>query len=226
MGRFGRPTRNAFPLFRLLSPNRPLRRTENPRVDGSIPSLATISNSMIRNGFRVSPADYREEGGSGSPAKPDRQQPQAVRCRRADRARRAVGQRCRYGRWAQELHGYPRERVGSLRRHRHDTDSVRCRPRAHVAIFSPSSSRTTTLSRSSIAQHSRHGTCRSLRYSQGGSEIESNSRRRLDLAISADCSSCRLRPHHAHARWTAGTLREKTTKDAVGRRTRTSDYSN
>jgi hypothetical protein len=31
----------------------------NPRVDGSIPSLATISNSMIRNGFRVSPADYR-----------------------------------------------------------------------------------------------------------------------------------------------------------------------
>ena len=31
--------------------------SENPRVDGSIPSLATISNSMIRNGFRVSPAD-------------------------------------------------------------------------------------------------------------------------------------------------------------------------
>ena len=34
------------------------QRTENPRVDGSIPSLATTSNSMIRNGFRVSPADH------------------------------------------------------------------------------------------------------------------------------------------------------------------------
>ena len=31
---------------------------DSPRVDGSIPSLATISNSMICNGFRVSPADY------------------------------------------------------------------------------------------------------------------------------------------------------------------------
>ena len=28
------------------------------RVAGSIPALATISNSMNRNGFRVSPADY------------------------------------------------------------------------------------------------------------------------------------------------------------------------
>jgi|GEM_PF-4952506 len=32
--------------------------TENPRVDGSIPSLATISNWVIRNECRVSPADY------------------------------------------------------------------------------------------------------------------------------------------------------------------------
>jgi hypothetical protein len=47
-----------FPVFGLLAPNRPLRRTENPRVDGSIPSLATISNSMNCNGFRASPADY------------------------------------------------------------------------------------------------------------------------------------------------------------------------
>lgn len=33
-------------------------RTENPRVDGSIPSLATTSNSLKKHGFRVSPADY------------------------------------------------------------------------------------------------------------------------------------------------------------------------
>jgi hypothetical protein len=31
----------------------------DPRFDDSIPSLATISNSMICNEFRVSPADYR-----------------------------------------------------------------------------------------------------------------------------------------------------------------------
>jgi hypothetical protein len=31
----------------LPAPNRALRATENPRVDGSIPSLATTSNSMI-----------------------------------------------------------------------------------------------------------------------------------------------------------------------------------
>ena len=33
-------------------------KTANPRVDGSIPSLATISNFMICMRFRVSPADY------------------------------------------------------------------------------------------------------------------------------------------------------------------------
>ena len=33
------------------------QRIENPRVDGSIPSLATTSNFLKRNGFRVSPAD-------------------------------------------------------------------------------------------------------------------------------------------------------------------------
>jgi len=34
------------------------RLCKSPRVDGSIPSLATISNSMNCNGFRVSPADH------------------------------------------------------------------------------------------------------------------------------------------------------------------------
>ena len=57
-GWFGRPRGNPFPVFGLLAPNRALRRIENPRVAGSIPALATISKSMIRNGFRVSPADH------------------------------------------------------------------------------------------------------------------------------------------------------------------------
>jgi hypothetical protein len=34
--RFGRPSGNSSPVFALLAPNRPLRCTENPRVDGSI----------------------------------------------------------------------------------------------------------------------------------------------------------------------------------------------
>ena len=34
------------------------RATAVPRVAGSIPSLATISDAMIRNGFRVSPAEH------------------------------------------------------------------------------------------------------------------------------------------------------------------------
>src|SRR3954469_15763186 len=34
------------------------QRTENPRVDGSIPSPATTSNSMNAFAFRASPADY------------------------------------------------------------------------------------------------------------------------------------------------------------------------
>jgi hypothetical protein len=33
--------------------------TENPRVGGSIPPLATTSTSMSRMGFPASPADYR-----------------------------------------------------------------------------------------------------------------------------------------------------------------------
>ena len=36
-----------------------LRRTENPRVGGSIPPLATTPNILKRNDFRASPADYR-----------------------------------------------------------------------------------------------------------------------------------------------------------------------
>jgi len=79
---FGQPVGNSSPVFGFLAPNQALRATENPRVDGSIdsdrhapilalraaalpsfasrigPSLATISNSMIYNRFRVSPADY------------------------------------------------------------------------------------------------------------------------------------------------------------------------
>ncbi len=57
-GWFGRPVENPFPFFGFPEPNRALRGTENPRVDGSIPSLATISKFLICNGFRVSPADH------------------------------------------------------------------------------------------------------------------------------------------------------------------------
>ena len=46
-GRFGRPVEILFPFFSFLAPNVALRATENPRVDGSIPALATTSNSMI-----------------------------------------------------------------------------------------------------------------------------------------------------------------------------------
>ena len=35
------------------------QRIENPRVDGSIPSLATTSNFLIFKSFLASPADYR-----------------------------------------------------------------------------------------------------------------------------------------------------------------------
>jgi hypothetical protein len=36
--RFGRPVKNSFHFFRFLAPNRPLRATWNPRVDGSFDS--------------------------------------------------------------------------------------------------------------------------------------------------------------------------------------------
>jgi hypothetical protein len=39
-------------------------RTEKPRVDGSIPSLAIIPKFLIFNVFLASPADYRELGHS------------------------------------------------------------------------------------------------------------------------------------------------------------------
>jgi len=52
VGRFGPPTRKSFPVFGLLARKLGLRWTENPRVVGSIPTLATTSNSMIRIGFR------------------------------------------------------------------------------------------------------------------------------------------------------------------------------
>ena len=65
-GRFGRPARKLFPFFGLLAPNGPLRRTENPRVGGSIPPLATTPNFLKRNGFPASPADYRRPRGRKS----------------------------------------------------------------------------------------------------------------------------------------------------------------
>ena len=50
--------------LRLGAPKRALPRTENPRVGGSIPPLATTPNSLKRNGFPASPADYRLRGGA------------------------------------------------------------------------------------------------------------------------------------------------------------------
>jgi len=96
-GRFGRPVENSFLVFGLLAPNRTLRATENPRVAGSIPALATISNSMIRNGFRVSPADYlcpdgtrpadyREVGGATPHLRPRCRQAMSGAGSRRDRA--------------------------------------------------------------------------------------------------------------------------------------------
>jgi hypothetical protein len=55
---FGRPVKNSFDFFRFLAPNGALRRTENPRVTGSIPALVTTSKSMILLWFRVSLADH------------------------------------------------------------------------------------------------------------------------------------------------------------------------
>jgi len=54
--RFGRSRGNSFPVFSLLAQKLGLCWIENPRVDGSTPSLATIS--MNCNGFRASPADH------------------------------------------------------------------------------------------------------------------------------------------------------------------------
>ena len=58
-GRFGRPSGKPFPVFGLLAPNRALCWIENPRVDGSIPSLATTFNFLNFMRFLASPADYR-----------------------------------------------------------------------------------------------------------------------------------------------------------------------
>ena len=51
-------------FFDILAPNRALRWIENPRVDGSIPSLAITSKSMICIRFIVSPADYLRPDGT------------------------------------------------------------------------------------------------------------------------------------------------------------------
>ena len=58
-GRFGRPAETPSRFFGLLAPNSAFRCLENPRVDGSIPSLATTSNFLIFMSFRASPADHR-----------------------------------------------------------------------------------------------------------------------------------------------------------------------
>jgi hypothetical protein len=46
-------------VFGLVAPVDPLRRTENPRVGGSIPPLVTTPNSMKRMRFPASPPDDR-----------------------------------------------------------------------------------------------------------------------------------------------------------------------
>jgi hypothetical protein len=46
-GQFDRRVENSFCCFDFPAPNRAFRRLENPLVDGSIPSLATISNFLI-----------------------------------------------------------------------------------------------------------------------------------------------------------------------------------
>jgi len=50
-GRFGRSAGKLFPVLGLATAKRVLRRTENPRVGGSMPPLATTSNFLNRNGF-------------------------------------------------------------------------------------------------------------------------------------------------------------------------------
>ena len=52
-GRCGQPVENSFRLFAFLAPNRALRATGNPRIDGPIPSLATISSLLIPNQSRA-----------------------------------------------------------------------------------------------------------------------------------------------------------------------------
>jgi hypothetical protein len=63
-GPFGRAARNPLPVFGLVRRNRAVRRTENPRVGGSIPPLATTPNSMTRIRFSASPADYGRPRGA------------------------------------------------------------------------------------------------------------------------------------------------------------------
>jgi len=54
---------NSSLFFGLLVPNRALRATENPRVDGSIPSLATISNLSVPVTWVT---DYSDDMGNAS----------------------------------------------------------------------------------------------------------------------------------------------------------------
>jgi hypothetical protein len=57
-GWFGRSWTNALRFLGFLQPKQAVSCPENPRVDGSIPSLATTSNVLIFRGFCVSPADH------------------------------------------------------------------------------------------------------------------------------------------------------------------------
>ncbi len=62
-GRFGRPAGKLLPVLGLATAKRALRCTENPRVGGSIPPLATTPNFLKRMSFPASPADYRRPPG-------------------------------------------------------------------------------------------------------------------------------------------------------------------
>ena len=156
----------------------------SPRVAGSIPSLATTSNSMIRNGFRVSPADHPG---------PSMADPRTI------------------GKW--EGGGAARRRrVRRVAKDRAMQSSCTKRP--------PSSPRWGTLASAQWVSFTSALTITTSALALKGvalldEAIESNSRRRRDLAISPDCSGCSLRPHHAHARRSAGS---PPRKDHEGRR--------
>ena len=59
----GRAPDKLYPVFGLRAEKEAVRRTENPRVGGSIPPLATTPISMNRMGFSASPADHRRPRG-------------------------------------------------------------------------------------------------------------------------------------------------------------------
>ena len=58
-GRFGQAAGNPFPVFGFLEPPAALPCTENPRVVGSIPTLATTPNPLIRMSLPPRQAGHR-----------------------------------------------------------------------------------------------------------------------------------------------------------------------